>query len=448
MLAYECYKPSEDRKLDTDTCAKIVLRNKHLGIEEYKFLFHTIVSSGLGEGTYVPRNIISGQEDSPTLKDSITEMDDIIFDSLDKLFAKTGISPSEIDILVVNVALFSPAPSLSARVVHHYKMRSDIKTFNLSGMGCSASIISIDLVQNLFKSYKNAFAIVVSTESIGPNWYGGKQRSMMLSNCLFRSGGCSMLFTNRSSLKHQAMFRLKHLVRTHLGSNDEAYGCCMRVEDDLGYKGVLLNRNIRKSAAQALAVNLRVLVPKILPLSELLRYIYVSHLQKRSKSTSLQEMGAGLNLKTGVDHFCIHPGGRAIIDDVGKSLGLSDCDLEPSRMALHRFGNTSTAGIWYALAYLEAKQRLKKDLKWHETFQETQDIGPAITIPSVKVQAVVNKTPVTKSGQIWVMNRAVRDLLKLYEPSVGPVLILLELEWCWAFVVDVLCGTNPPPRQT
>ena len=111
-------------------------------------------------------------------------MDDLIFDTLDNLFAKTGISPSEIDILVVNVSLFSPAPFLTARVVKHYKMRSNVKPFNLSGMGCSASIVAIDLVQHLFKSYKNAFAIVVSTESLGSNWYPGKEKSMMLSNCL------------------------------------------------------------------------------------------------------------------------------------------------------------------------------------------------------------------------------------------------------------------------
>ncbi|CAK7325599.1 unnamed protein product [Dovyalis caffra] len=242
-------------------------------------------------------------------------MDDLIFDTLDKLFAKTGIPPSEIDILVVNVSLFSPEPSLAARVVNRYKMRSDVKTFNLSGMGCSASIVSIDLVQNLFKSYNNAFAIVVSIESIDPNWYRSKEKSMMLSNCLFRSGGCSMLFTNNSALKHQAIFRLKHLVRTHLGSINEAYKCCIQVTDELGYKGFLLNRSLKKSAAQAFTVNFRVLVPKILPLSGLLRYIYVSHR------------------------------GRAIIDDSGKSLGLSDYDLQPARMALHRFGNTSAGGL-------------------------------------------------------------------------------------------------------
>jgi 3-ketoacyl-CoA synthase len=112
-------------------------------------------------------------------------------------------------------------------------------------MGCSASIVAIDLVQHLFKSYKNVFAIVVSTESLGSIWYQGKEKSMMLSNCLFRSGGCSMLFTNNSASKHQAIFRLKHVVRTHLGSNDEAYGCCIQVTDDLGYKGFSLLKALK-----------------------------------------------------------------------------------------------------------------------------------------------------------------------------------------------------------
>ncbi|TQE11080.1 hypothetical protein C1H46_003340 [Malus baccata] len=101
-------------------------------------------------------------------------MDGIIFDALEKLFAwATSISPSQIDILVVNVSMFSPAPSLSSRMVNRYKMRDDIKSFNLSGMGYSATLIAIDVVQNLFKSHKNANAIVVNTESLAPHWYCG-----------------------------------------------------------------------------------------------------------------------------------------------------------------------------------------------------------------------------------------------------------------------------------
>ncbi|QCE05748.1 Thiolase-like [Vigna unguiculata] len=66
------------------------------------------------------------------------EIDEIMFDTLDNLFKKTGMSPSEIDILVVNVSLFSPAPSLAARIINRYKMRENVKAFNLAGMGCSA----------------------------------------------------------------------------------------------------------------------------------------------------------------------------------------------------------------------------------------------------------------------------------------------------------------------
>ena len=44
-------------------------------------------------------------------------------------------------------SLFSPTPSLCSMVSHKYNMRSDARTFNLSGMGCSAGIISLDLAK-------------------------------------------------------------------------------------------------------------------------------------------------------------------------------------------------------------------------------------------------------------------------------------------------------------
>lgn len=362
MLAYECHKPTEDRKLDTELCGNIILRNKNLGLDEYKFLLQTIVNSGIGEDTYAPHVVVSGREDCPSLSDALTEMDEIMYDTLDGLFRRTGVSPSDVDILVANVSLLSPVPSLTTRIMNRYKMREDVKVFNLSGMGCSASLVAIDLIRQLFKIHKKALAVVVSTESMGPNWYCGKERSMMLSNCLFRSGGCSMLLTNDVALKNRAILKLTCMERTHLGSNDEAYECCMQVEDDLGYTGFRLTKSLTRAAARAFTVNLKVLVPKILPLYELVRYQIVSYRRsnKGHKNTELEKVGAGLNLKTGIEHFCIHPGGKAVIDGVGKSLGLSDYDIEPARMALHRFGNTSAGGLWYVLGYMEAKKRLKK----------------------------------------------------------------------------------------
>jgi 3-ketoacyl-CoA synthase len=47
-------------------------------------------------------------------------------------------------------------------------------------MGCSASVIAIDLAKNLLKARPNAIALVVSTENLTQNLYLGNERSMLL----------------------------------------------------------------------------------------------------------------------------------------------------------------------------------------------------------------------------------------------------------------------------
>ncbi|KAI4334474.1 hypothetical protein L6164_019164 [Bauhinia variegata] len=364
LLDYQCYKPSDDRKLDTVFCGEIIRRTENLGLNEYKFLLKAIVSSGIGEQTYAPRNVFSGREANPTLTDAILEMEEFFYDSIGKLLTRSGISPSEIDVLVVNVSMLSAVPSLSSRIINHYRMREDIKAYNLTGMGCSASLLSLDIIKNIFKTQKNKYALLVTSESLSPNWYTGNDRSMILANCLFRSGGCAILLTNKRSLKNKAMLKLKCLVRTHHGAREEAYNCCIQKEDEQGRMGFHLGKTLPKAATRAFVDNLRVISPKILPIRELLRFMVVSLFKKLRKSSppksAVGVAKSPLNFKTGVDHFCLHTGGKAVIDGIGMSLDLSEYDLEPARMTLHRFGNTSASSLWYVLGYMEAKKRLKK----------------------------------------------------------------------------------------
>lgn len=358
LLDYVCFKPSDDCKLSTELCAEIVQRNENLGLADYKFLLKIMAKSGVGEEGYCPKNILDGREKSPTHQDALIEMDGCFNATLDELFSKSGFAPSDVDVLVVSVSMFSPSPSLTSRIVRRYKMRDDVRVFCLSGMGCSAGVIAIDLVAGIFKSREKTLAVIVLSESITPNWYSGNDRSMMVSNCLFRSGGCSMLATNDPSLRHRAKMRLKCLVRTHLGASDDAYGCAVQDEDDAGRHGFRLSRSLPEVVLHALSRNLWTLAPRVLPATELVLYIAraVRQMLRRTKDPA----AVRVNFKAGVEHFCLHPGGSAVIDGVGESLGLSDYDLEPARMALHRWGNTSASGLWYELGYMEAKKRLRR----------------------------------------------------------------------------------------
>ena len=62
-----------------------------------------------------------------------------------------GLQPRDIDILVVNCSLFCPTPSLSAMLVNHFKMRTDVVSYNLGGMGCSAGVIAVGLAEKLLQ---------------------------------------------------------------------------------------------------------------------------------------------------------------------------------------------------------------------------------------------------------------------------------------------------------
>ncbi|XP_076918327.1 3-ketoacyl-CoA synthase 12-like [Bidens hawaiensis] len=365
LLDYQLYKPSDNQKLSTEFSGEIIKRAKNLGLNEYKFLLKAIVSSGIGEETYAPKMVFEGREENPSHEDALEEMDELFEYTIERLLRRTGVSPSDIDVLVVNISMLACVPSLSGRIINKYKMREDVKTYNLCGMGCSASLISLNIIESVFKSKKNQVAMLVTSESLTPNWYVGNDKSMILSNCLFRTGGCAMILTNKPSLAHKCMLKLKCLVRTHHGAKDESYRCCIQTEDEYGRMGFHLGKSLPKAATRAFVENLKRVAPKILPIRELLRFGILSMIMKMVQSGQRKSAGLGfarpvINFKAGVDHFCLHTGGKAVIDAVAQSLSLSEYDVEPARMTLHRFGNTSASSVWYVLGYMEAKKRLKK----------------------------------------------------------------------------------------
>ena len=68
-----------------------------------------------------------------------------------------GVCALQIDGLIVNCSAFNPTPSLSEAVVNHFKFKQSIRTFNLSGMGCAASVIGVDLAMEILAVSANLY---------------------------------------------------------------------------------------------------------------------------------------------------------------------------------------------------------------------------------------------------------------------------------------------------
>ncbi|KAI3813490.1 hypothetical protein L1987_18215 [Smallanthus sonchifolius] len=365
LVDYTCYKAPVTCRVPFSTFmehSRLILKDNPKSVE---FQMRILERSGLGEETSLPP-AIHYIPPNPNMESARGEAELVIFSAVDNLFAKTGLKPKDIDVLIVNCSLFSPTPSLSAMVVNKYKLRSNIKSYNLSGMGCSAGIIAIDLARDLLQVVPNSNAVVVSTEIITPNYYQGNERAMLLPNCLFRMGAAALLLSNKRPEASRSKYKLVHVVRTHKGSDDRAYRCVYEQEDPQGLVGINLSKDLMAIAAEALKSNITTIGPLVLPASEQLLFLFTLIGRKIFNHKWKPYIP---DFKLAFEHFCIHAGGRAVIDELQKNLQLSAEHVEASRMTLHRFGNTSSSSLWYELSYIESKGRMKKgDRVWQIAF--------------------------------------------------------------------------------
>ncbi|XP_061349704.1 3-ketoacyl-CoA synthase 4-like [Gastrolobium bilobum] len=356
LVDFSCFRPADHLKAPFHSFMEHSRLTGDFELSSLEFQRKILERSGLGEETYVPE-AMHFIPPRPSIAAARAEAEQVMFGALDNLFLNTALKPKDIGILVVNCSLFNPTPSLSAMIVNKYKLRGNIRSFNLGGMGCSAGVIAVDLAKDLLQVHRNTYAVVVSTENITQNCYFGNKKSMLIPNCLFRVGCSALLLSNKSVDRRRAKYRLVHVVRTHRGADDKAFRCVYQEQDDAGKTGVSLSKDLMAIAGGALKTNITTLGPLVLPISEQLLF-FVTLLMKKLFKADVKPYIP--DFKLAFDHFCIHAGGRAVIDELEKNLQLLPVHVEASRMTLHRFGNTSSSSIWYELAYIEAKGRMRK----------------------------------------------------------------------------------------
>jgi len=180
-----------------------------------------------------------------------------------------------------------------------------------------------------------------------------------------------MVLSNKWTDGRKAWYKLLHTVRVQ-GTSTEAINAVYETEDANGKRGVRLSKEIVKVAGKCMEKNMTMIGPYVLPLTEqipvalsiIARFVLkftkktLTSMGKEKWTTKLPVVRPYVpDFKRGIDHFCIHAGGRAVIDGIEKNMKLELYHTEPSRMALLNYGNTSSSSIWYELEYIQEHQK-------------------------------------------------------------------------------------------
>ncbi|CAI9103861.1 OLC1v1002435C1 [Oldenlandia corymbosa var. corymbosa] len=366
LLDFSCYLPPDNLRITTANFIEHFERCNVHEREGIDFQTKALLRSGIGSEACVPQALHQIPPDT-SLNPSREETETVLFTVVEDLLSKHKITPKSIDILVCNCSIFCPTPSITAMIINKFGFRTNVKSVNLSGMGCSSGLIAVSLAKDLLKVHGNSLALVLSIETVTPNGYCGNVKSMLLTNTLFRMGGVAILLSNQKRDRQRAKYKLQYLQRTHMASDDQSYRSVFQENDEHGHLGVALSKSLLHVAGNALKTNISELGPSVLPYSEQLQYVW-SIIHKKISRGGRHQLYLP-DFKKAFEHFCIHAGGRAVIDAIEEKLGLSKEDGEPSRMTLYRFGNTSSSSVWYELCYLEAKGKVRKgDRIWQIAF--------------------------------------------------------------------------------
>lgn len=105
-------------------------------------------------------------------------------------------------------------------------------------------------------------------------------------------------------------------------------------EDKDGEIGVTLSKDLMSVAGDALKTNITTLGPLVLPFSEQMLFFVSLVCRKVFKMNNKPYIP---DFKRAFEHFCIHAGGRAVLDELQKNLHLTEWHMEPSRMTLYRW---------------------------------------------------------------------------------------------------------------
>lgn len=247
-------------------------------------------------------------------------------------------------ITVSCTGFFAPEPAFE--IIQKLGLPTSTQRFHLGFMGCFAAFPAMKMAKSFCNSHPNANVLIVCLELCSIHLQPSEATDNLISASVFADGAAGVIISKEKPQSTNS-FKLTQFATAIAQESEKDMAWTI---GDTGFDMVLST--------------------------------YVPDIIKANLKESITPLLTDYQLTIDdINHWALHPGGRAILDKVQNSFNLSGEQLSPSRKVLADYGNMSSATILFVLQELLNRPSTK----------ETESVlamafGPGLTIESGLLQ--------------------------------------------------------------
>jgi predicted naringenin-chalcone synthase len=226
---------------------------------------------------------------------------------------KNIISIKQVTHLITVSCTGMSAPGLDLQIAEAMEMQPQVFRTSVNFMGCYGAVHALKLAKLICDSIPNANVVIVATEFCSIHFQKEYTPDSASSTILFADGSAAVLVSNYISTEKKFELTDFYSKVAYRGKKDMAW--------ELSHKGFIITLSS-----------------------------YIPDLIEQDIAALVDEANKHYAVKTkDITHWCIHPGGKKILNAIQKQLQLKDEDMQYSRNILSNYGNMSSPTVLFVL---------------------------------------------------------------------------------------------------
>jgi 3,5-dihydroxyphenylacetyl-CoA synthase len=220
----------------------------------------------------------------------------------------------DVDFLAVCTCTGYLCPDLGSRLIAHMGFRDNVQRASIVGLGCAGAVPTLQRAADFVRAHPQRVALMIAVEICSACYYVDNTLETVVGNAICADGAAAFLLVAGQS----AALRYPEIVdfETFLAPEQiEEVGLLHRD----GKLRIVLGSSVHKLAGPMIEKAFQ-------------------HLLQRHRLS-----------RRDIRFWVVHPGGRKVMDDVQRHLGITDAQIRFSRAVLRNYGNMSSPTVMFVL---------------------------------------------------------------------------------------------------